>query len=626
LEIRYGVIIIITARVDVLSLSTHREVINATANMLQASRRLSSGLRINSAADDPAGMAIMQRMRSQLRSVAQAGRNSHDAVSLIRTAESGISSISNMVTRMRDLVTIASNDTMTRQEREAIQIEIDELMQQIDLTASQTQFNTIRLLDGSFARPMRETPLVSPSTPAPPDPSVPRVNVVSPSVPVLGPSPDLVAPPSTPTVINASNINDIGSNWAFADGVLTLAAGYNFRIDGFQMHGYDALDISRIVVQGTSSTDTNIVLNNVSLNRASPGVSSYASLDLGDNNVNLWLLGNNVIDSGIRTTGENLTIHGTGSLIVSGGFRTSPDTTAAIDAAGTDISIRAGLLEVASGQRILADTIDVRGGNLSINPADIVGSDVLTRSGEPAHRVQISLQNSLGVEVRFGSHSPVRFTINDEVIDAVTDSRGNLFMYLPTDFTDQRVTMRFGERTFTGFLDISANHDNQLALRMVQEPSQPLHPPAEFAAHSPGRVLHFQVGPNSGHSMFLHIEAMHSQALGLRDINNNSVINVVQGSGEEISRLVDRLDLAHTIASREQARMGAALNRLEFTIDSLYNTEINLSEASSRIGDADMAREMSNFVSNRITLEAGMAMLARNTRMPAAALLLDVMG
>ena len=110
---------------------------------------LSTGLRINSASDDAAGFAVSEKMRSQIRGLDTALRNSQDAISLLQTAEGALSQTNGMLQRMRDLSVQASNDSLTSNDRQYIQLEIDEIMKQIDQIANTTQFNKKRILDGS---------------------------------------------------------------------------------------------------------------------------------------------------------------------------------------------------------------------------------------------------------------------------------------------------------------------------------------------------------------------------------------------------------------------------------------------------------------------------------------------
>lgn len=112
--------------------------------------RLSSGLRINRAADDAAGLSISEKLRSQVRGLNQAMRNAQDGISLLQTAEGGLASIHNVLQRMRELAVQAANDTATAEDRTAIQNELNALRDQIDWIADKTEFNTQALLDGSF--------------------------------------------------------------------------------------------------------------------------------------------------------------------------------------------------------------------------------------------------------------------------------------------------------------------------------------------------------------------------------------------------------------------------------------------------------------------------------------------
>jgi len=123
----------------------------------KTSARLSSGFRINSAADDAAGLGISEKMRSQIRGLNQASRNAQDGISLIQTAEGAMSTINDMVARIRELVVQASNDTnvggtSAQSDRIRIQDEIDQLVAEIDATVSRTEFNTRTLIDGSIGR------------------------------------------------------------------------------------------------------------------------------------------------------------------------------------------------------------------------------------------------------------------------------------------------------------------------------------------------------------------------------------------------------------------------------------------------------------------------------------------
>ena len=130
------------------ALNAHRNMgINNTASG-KAMEKLSSGLRINRAGDDAAGLAISEKMRGQIRGLEQASRNSLDGISLIQTAEGALTETHNILQRMRELAVQASNDTNIQDDRKQIGKEIEQLQNEINRIASQTQFNKKDLLTG----------------------------------------------------------------------------------------------------------------------------------------------------------------------------------------------------------------------------------------------------------------------------------------------------------------------------------------------------------------------------------------------------------------------------------------------------------------------------------------------
>ena len=131
------------------ALNAHRNMgINNTAAG-KSMEKLSSGLRINRAGDDAAGLAISEKMRGQIRGLTQASRNSADGISMIQTAEGALNETTNILQRMRELAVQASNDTNTSSDRNEIQKEINALTEEVDRIANNTEFNTQKLLNGN---------------------------------------------------------------------------------------------------------------------------------------------------------------------------------------------------------------------------------------------------------------------------------------------------------------------------------------------------------------------------------------------------------------------------------------------------------------------------------------------
>ena len=135
---------------NMMSLNAQRaQTVNASG-MGKSLEKLSTGQRVNRAADDAAGLTISEKMRSQVRGLNQASRNSQDGISAVQTAEGALDEVHSMLQRMRELTVQAGNDTNQAKDREAIKAEIDQLYDEIDSISTKTEFNKQKLLDGTF--------------------------------------------------------------------------------------------------------------------------------------------------------------------------------------------------------------------------------------------------------------------------------------------------------------------------------------------------------------------------------------------------------------------------------------------------------------------------------------------
>jgi flagellin len=135
---------------NVASLNAQRNLDASQASLATALQRLSSGLRINSARDDAAGLAISERFTAQIRGLNVAARNANDGISLAQTAEGALVSVSNSLQRIRELAVQSANATNSASDRAALQNEVAQLVAEVDRVATQTEFNGLRLLDGTF--------------------------------------------------------------------------------------------------------------------------------------------------------------------------------------------------------------------------------------------------------------------------------------------------------------------------------------------------------------------------------------------------------------------------------------------------------------------------------------------
>ena len=139
----------ISIRSNVSSLTAQRHLFTNNQGFQRSMERLSSGYRINRAADDAAGLAISENLRTQIRSLNQAKRNANDGISLIQTAEGALIEVSNILVRMRELAVQASNDTLVARDRSFLNSEFTMLKEEIDRISSATEFNGQYLLNGA---------------------------------------------------------------------------------------------------------------------------------------------------------------------------------------------------------------------------------------------------------------------------------------------------------------------------------------------------------------------------------------------------------------------------------------------------------------------------------------------
>mgnify|MGYP001824515070 CR=1 FL=1 len=134
---------------NIFSINSQRALMNSQASMQTSLQRLSSGLRINSAKDDAAGLAISERMTAQIRGLDQAMRNANDGISMLQTAEGSMDEVGNMLQRMRELSVQSANGTLSDADKDSLQVEYQALSDEITRVASATEFNGTKLLDGS---------------------------------------------------------------------------------------------------------------------------------------------------------------------------------------------------------------------------------------------------------------------------------------------------------------------------------------------------------------------------------------------------------------------------------------------------------------------------------------------
>ena len=137
---------------NLMAINTHRQLFGSQTAGAKSMEKLSSGFRINRAADDAAGLAISEKMRSQIRGMKQASRNAQDGISVVQTAEGALDEIHAMLQRMKELAVQSANDSnQSFVDREALQLEVNQLVSEINSITNKTEFNKMKLLNGTFS-------------------------------------------------------------------------------------------------------------------------------------------------------------------------------------------------------------------------------------------------------------------------------------------------------------------------------------------------------------------------------------------------------------------------------------------------------------------------------------------
>ena len=678
-------------RTNINSLNAHRNMKNTGVQQRQASNRLSSGFRINSAADDAAGLAISETMRAQIRGLDQANRNTLDGISLIQTAEGGMQEIGAMIHRMRELVVQAANDTNGLVNRRQIQLEIEQLTVEIDKMAHRVEFNNRVLLSGNYARmPVGSTALALVNAMQMADELNAQFNAIVNTESVVPTSalPVPTAPSARQLLLSNPNLTpQPGAGWYMYDGstIRIYDNSQPFLFIGATMNNFN---IEVLPEAG----NVQIVLQGVTISTGPSGnINAPAALNMVGAEVDLWTLGNSWITShglhraGIETSDGTLRMHGPDNILVTsyynagigGGGRwpgLPPGNGGTVEIFGGNVTVQSsngismgagsfdtelpvelsfvtatrltmhdGILTLSSGSNhnfggggaLGFETIDGDCGSITINGGTLIAAQ------------NIGIENGRGTEITINGGLldklwPTGSVINGRIVYnngnlppginriwgvGVVDSQNRpltqvqvaldpAWGYTAGDRIIRTVQVSFNDVTFTIEADAILDRNGNLFV-WVPDPDDigngngngPF--PPMF-----GGGLWFQTGANSNQGLFVNIEAMHATALGILDSDGNQRVNVVRESGEEISELVKILDTSLEIVNFERATLGAIQNRLEYTARSLSISSENLSDAESRIRNADMAREMMDFMQMNVLFQAGMLMLSQANQLP----------
>lgn len=581
---------VVNHNIPALRANNHLRISNK--GMDQSLERLSSGYRINRAADDAAGMAISQKMKTQIRGLTQASRNSADGISVIQTAEGALSEVESMLQRMRELSVQAASGTNTLEDRQSVQEEIDNLGEEIQRISDTTEFNKKTLLNGDIDRKTNsdniKVALISMTDEVDPKKyqitdiveagkaqtnGLPSGVFTGPGGTVKGPDPnDPTNPGETGKItVNGEDIH-IEAGDTRADVLTKLRNVCNVA----------NIDMTAVKDDGMG--------NMIPTNLEDPGaIFVFTSKEYGrDQSVSISS-DNPAIMTALGLGGiSGATVYGTeASVKVIGPPNGGYTTTATVTSKGNMVTISDSdgfemKLEIKAGAAAFAVA----------NP-DFKPPTIPNPAYEPPFIANPAYDPALGPSDP-GYQPP---TIPNPAFQPPT---------IPNPAFDPAL--------IPGDPGYQPPTIPNPAYQTINIPN-PDYDPAIPATLSITTInvldagpMNLQVGANEGQLVEIRIPAVTPKTLGIEGLN----LCTEKGASEAIG-LVDK---AVTQVSSIRAKLGAYQNRLDHTIANLDVASENLTEALSRIEDTDMAAEMATFTQLQVLSQAGTSMLAQANERP----------
>ena len=550
---------------NIMAMNAHRQLGVNQTNASKSMERLSSGMRINRAGDDAAGLAISEKMRGQIRGLKQAQRNAQDGISLIQTAEGALNEIHAILQRMRELAVQAATDTNTAEDRAEIQKEVDQLLAEIDRIGDTTEFNTKKLLNGGLSTEAMVRQLDG------------EVNFGGSGLTglELDRNSQLVAGNYQLSVVNESKTLISGTVDPHDTGIekIRIAADTGLDEGAYYINIEQNIEASSEISSGGGITG----VANITASELADGTYILEATD--DNKVQLSKVGASGQKQGvgeeITLTGDEVSVTIAGVVFTLGGSGVTEDDYLVFT---QNTTYTASLYDSDDGQ-IGNDVVEV-----TADQKDIVVGDI--NSGKVV-RFDIGQDIAAG-EATFAIRS------SDYGTAILRDSENNIIHQQIVESNRDRIN--FGTTGIT--LQTGALGNGVVAF--------------EIETSQEDGSLSFQIGANENQKMQLGIRDMRSGALGI------SGISVQSYKDAEVSLVA--IDAAIATVSEERSMLGASQNRLEHTISNLGTSAENLQAAESRIRDLDMAEEIMAFTKNNILQQAATAMLAQANMAPQSVL------
>ena len=636
---------------NIMAMNAYRNYNNNTSALSKNLEKLSSGYKINRAGDDAAGLAISEKMRAQITGLETAQKNAKDGISLVQTAEGALTEVHDMLNRMVELANQSANGTYDNEtDRANLQKEVDQLLDEIDRIADSSNFNGIKLLDGTM-----DTTVTSVET---------ALGATQPTFNDAGTTTDATKAKITLDLSNLTNAaSTVGGSGVFKDLKNTAIAS---DIEGLTVSGVKVGDLFKVTQEGSKfvleaktagaigSTAWNALSGAVGSDGAT--ISAVNGTNRGDGAAATKAQYELTFDLSKISGGDTFQIGGKTFKFVTDGNTTAGTNEVLIDITGLDSSV-AGAANTA-GQWGIAAKIQTAV-NSAFNADYTVDAAPTAALGSSTYKLTFTAQTA-GTDANMGE---VRVNANDSTAisgvytagkDQGAASTGG-FATAVYDFdlsklaAGQKITI--GDTTLEIVEKDADPSKNQINLADAKDGAK-LAAAFEAAGYSSGKLefadnkltitgtvegqkgsdfknelassvsistgaedtvsggLTLQIGDTSDpfNKLTVGIQDMHADSLGI------DTINIGTQAGAQAA--VDKIKAAINTVSAVRGTLGATQNRLDHTINNLSVMTENIQDAESTIRDTDVADEMMAYTKNNILVQSAQAMLAQANQVP----------
>jgi len=580
---------------NIASLNAQRNLNSSQSQLNVSLQRLSSGLRINSAKDDAAGLAISERFTTQIRGINQAIRNSNDGVSLAQTAEGDLAQITNNLQRIRELAVQSANATNSASDRAALQLEVTQLVSEIDRVASTSSFNGVKLLDGSFNNQVFQVGANSGETVSIDSISSSRTSALGQTTGATGTVGTAVQAGFTAgdLTVNGTAINVIADAKAIADAITAIGPNMTATATNVQaaITFGDVVGTPGVtgVAEAFTATNAYAGVTNFNFNFTTDQVAFDVSLDGGTTTDTVTLTTDTTNEAGLLAAiNGQITQAITASVDGSGNLVFTADATGVAD--------------------ILVDNFngDVDGGALTVGDF-IAGAEStagVTAVPGVAPTYTLSLDGAALNLTSAGSDGTITAAEIGTAIDALTgytaSGTGTTLSITKADGSNIALVEAGSDSDGAeGLAGGAAGAGVTSTFRGIVASVVSSSGDLTIAGATPG---------NAG----LTAEVITAAGALLGVTLANTDISTVGGANAAMLSV----DSALTTVSTSRSSLGAIQNRFESVVSSLSTSVENLSAARSRIRDADFAQETAALTRNQILQQAGVSILSQANALP----------